>query len=95
MTIALNLSPELQEFVEEALRSGRFEDEKALLREALETLRTQQEFRQFQIAKLQEKLREGLADCESGRVAEWDGEVIKRKGRVLLPARLAGSPDVY
>lgn len=91
MTIALNLSPELQEFVEEALRSGRFVDESELLREALETLRTREEFRQFQVAKLKEKLRDGLVDCDSGRVAEWDGEEIKRKGRALLAAQLGGS----
>jgi len=91
VTVALNLPPELEKFVEEAVKSGRFTDEKELMCEALETLRTQEEFRQFQIEKLQEKLREGLADIDAGRVADWDGEAIKRQGRALLAARLAGA----
>ena len=90
MTIALNLPTELQEFVEDAVKSGRFSDEGELVCEALETLRTREEFRQFQLAKPQEKLRASLADCDAGRVVQWDGEAIKREGRALLAARLAG-----
>ena len=89
--IALTLPAELQEFVEQALQSGRFLDEKELVCEALETLRTREEFRQFQLAKLKDKLRDGLADREAGRMAEWDGEDIKRQGRALLAANLAGT----
>ena len=89
--IALTLPSELQKFVEQALLSGRFLDEKELVCEALETLRTREEFHQFQLAKLKDKLRDGLADREAGRVAEWDGEDIKRRARALLAANLAGT----
>ena len=88
---ALNLPIELQEFVEQAVKSGRFSDEKEVVCEALETLRTREEFHQFQLAKLKGKLRDGLADRETGRVAEWDGEDIKRRARALLAANLAGA----
>ncbi len=91
VTIALNLPTELQIFVDEAVKSGRFSDEGDLVREALETLRAREEFRQYQLAKLQEKLHAGVADAEAGRAAEWDGEAIKRSGRALLAARLAGA----
>jgi putative addiction module CopG family antidote len=87
----VNLSPELQAFVEEAVRSGRFADEKDVICEALETLRTHEEFREFQLGKLKEKLQAGLEDIEAGHVAEWDGEEIKRRGRAILARRLAGS----
>ena len=87
--MTVSLPAELQEFIEQSVKAGRFADEKELLCEAIETLKTREEFRQFQIGGLQEKLRAGLADLEAGRVAEWNGEDIKRKGRELLAARLA------
>jgi len=84
VTIALHLPAELQEFVEEAVKSGRFSGEEELVCEALESLRTREEFRQFQLGKLKDKLRAGVADLDEGRVAEWNGEDIKRQGRALL-----------
>lgn len=91
MTIALHLPADLQEFIEQAVKSGRFSDEEELMCEALETLRTREEFRQFQLARLKDKLNAGLADRDAGRVAAWNGEEIKRQGRALLAARLAGA----
>lgn len=83
MTVALNLPKDLEEFVEQAVKSGRFLNEEELMREALEALKTQEEFRQFQFAGLKEKLQQGLDDLEGGRVEEWDGEAVKRKGRAI------------
>ena len=91
VTIALQLPADLQEFVEEAVKSGRFSGEEELVCEAPESLRTREEFRQFQLAKLKDKLRAGVADLDEGKVAEWNGEDIKRQGRALLAARLAGA----
>ena len=80
----VTLPAELQEFIEQSVKAGRFADEKELLCEAISTLKTREEFRQFQVAGVREKLRAGLADLDAGRVAEWNGEDIKRKGRALL-----------
>lgn len=89
--MTVTLPAELQEFIEQSVKAGRFADEKELLCEAIETLKTREEFRQFQIAGLREKLRAGLADLDAGRVAEWNAADIKRKGRELLAARVAGA----
>lgn len=89
--IAIQLPAELQEFVEQAVKSGRFPDDKALICEALETLRTREEFHQFQVSKLQQELAAGVRDLEAGQLEKWDGEEIKRKGRTLLAARLTGA----
>jgi Arc/MetJ-type ribon-helix-helix transcriptional regulator len=91
MTVALNLPADLQAFIEQAVKSGRFADEKELLCEAIETLKTREEFRQFQLAGLKEKLRVGAGDIDAGRVAEWNAADIKRKGRELLAERLTGA----
>ena len=89
--MTVTLPAELQAFIEQSVKAGRFADESELLCEAVQTLKTREEFRQFQVAGLKEKLRAGLADFDAGRVAEWNGEEIKRKGRELLAARLAGA----
>jgi putative addiction module CopG family antidote len=89
--MTVTLPSELQEFIEQSVKEGRFADERELLCEAIETLKTREEFRQFQLAGLKGKLRAGLADLDAGRVAEWNGEDIKRKGREMLAARLAGA----
>ena len=91
MTITLHLPSDLQEFVEEAVKSGRYSGEEELVCEAIETLRTREEFRQFQLAKLKDQLQVGLADRAAGRMDDWNGEDIKRQGRALLAARLAGA----
>lgn len=91
LTMTVSLPAELEKFIEQSVKSGRFTSEGELLCEAIETLRTREEFRQFQLAGLRGKLREGVADLDAGRVAEWDGEDIKRRGRELLAARLAGA----
>lgn len=87
MTVALLLPPELDDFVRRSVESGRFHDEDELLLEAIETLKTKEDFRHFQLDKLKERIAAGVADLEAGRVAEWSGEDIKRKGRELLKAR--------
>ena len=89
--MTLTLPAELEKFIEQSVKAGRFASESELLCEAVETLKTREEFREFQLAGMREKLRAGLADLDAGRVAEWDGEEIKRKGRELLAARLAGA----
>lgn len=89
MMIALSLSKELQDFVEHAVKSGRFLDERELMREALETLKTREEFRQFQLGKLKQKLQDGVDDLDAGRAAKWNGEEIKSKGRALFAIFLA------
>ena len=89
--MTLTLPAELEKFIEQSVRAGRFASESELLREAVETLKTREEFREFQIAGMRENLRAGIADLDAGRIAEWDGGEIKRKGRELLAARLAGA----
>ena len=89
--MTVTLPAELEEFIEQSVKAGRFASESELLREAIETLKTREEFREFQLAGMREKLRAGVADLDAGRVAEWNGDDIKRKGREMLAARLAGA----
>ena len=84
MTIAVSLPRELEEFVEESVRSGQFGSEAEVLIGALASFKTKEEFRQFQLAKLREKLGSGLAQIDHGEVVAWDVEDFKRRARAHL-----------
>ena len=87
MTIAINLPRELEEFVEEAVRSGQFGSEAEVVIGALASFKTKEEFRQFQLAKLREKLESGLRQINCGEVVEWDVEDFKLRARAHLAAQ--------
>ena len=87
MTIAVSLPRELEEFVEESIRSGQFGSEAEVLIGALASFKTKEEFRQFQLAKLREKLESGLGQIDRGEVVEWDVEDFKLRARAHLAAQ--------
>jgi putative addiction module CopG family antidote len=87
MTIAISLPPELQEFVEESVRSGQFGSEAEVLIGALASLKTKEEFRQFQLAKLRGKLQSGFDQLDRGETVEWNVDDFKRRAREHLGAQ--------
>ena len=87
MTIAVSLPRELEEFVEESVRSGQFGSEAEVLIGALASFKTKEEFRQFQLEKLRGKLKSGLAQIDRGETVEWDVEDFKRRARAHLAAQ--------
>ena len=86
MSIAISLPRELQEFVEESVRSGQFGSEAEVLLGALASFKTKEEFRQFQLGKLRVKLDSGLAQLERGESVEWNVDDFKRRARAHLAA---------
>jgi len=87
MTIAISLPQELQEFVEESVRSGQFGSEVEVLIGALASFKTREEFRQFQLQKLRGKLTSGLQQLDRGETVEWNVEDFKRRAREHLAAQ--------
>ncbi|MEO7317692.1 MAG: hypothetical protein ABIZ56_01755 [Chthoniobacteraceae bacterium] len=89
--IALTLPVELQQFVEQAILSGRFVDEKESSARRWKRCGRAKSSASSNSQNSRINLRVGLADREAGRVAQWDGEDIKRQGRALLAANLASA----
>lgn len=87
MTIAISLPRDLEEFVEESVRSGQFGSEAEVLIGALASFKTKEEFRQFQLGKLRDKLQSGVEQINRGEVVEWDVEDFKRRARAHLSAQ--------
>ena len=87
MTIAISLPRDLEEFVEESIRSGQFGSEAEVVIGALASFKTKEEFRQFQVAKLREKLQSGVDQLERGEVVQWEVGDFKRRARAHLAAQ--------
>lgn len=87
MTIAISLPRDLEEFVEASVRSGQFGSEAEVLLGALANFKTKEDFRQFQLAKLREKLQSGSDQLERGEAVEWNLEEFKRRAREHLAAQ--------
>lgn len=81
MSIAISLPRELQEFVEESVRSGQFGSEAEVLLGALASFKTQEEFRRFQLEKLRGKLQVGIDQLERGESVEWNVDDFKHRAR--------------
>ena len=81
---AVNLPKELQEFVDESVKSGRFLAETEVVIEALESLKVREDFRDFQLAQLKEKLQAGLDQVQRGDAVPWDLNTFKARCRAWL-----------
>ena len=71
--MATAYSPEIAKFIEEELATGAYEDESALMAEALEVFR---ELKQRH-AELRQQIQQSLQDEKAGRIAPFDmNEII-------------------
>jgi len=81
----VSLTPELEAFVEQAVKSGRYGSASEAVREGLRLL----EEREAKFQALKRDIQAGL-DSGPGRIVNEDfGEEIKRRGRQRLASRRA------
>ena len=76
----VSLTPQLEDFVKDKVKSGRYHSASEVVREALRML----EERDRRLVELRKEIAIGLEDIEAGRVSPLDMEAIKREGRRLL-----------
>lgn len=70
------LKPELERFVVEKVGGGQYADPSAVVNEALEMLRDQEEFSPEHEAYLRRELQRGLDQLSHGQYAQFDAETI-------------------
>jgi putative addiction module CopG family antidote len=70
------LKPELERFVAENVKAGRYADVNAVLNEALEVLMEQEQFTPEHEAYLRREVRRGLAQLDRGERATFNAEQI-------------------
>lgn len=67
----VSLTPTLEEFVQEKVESGRYNNASEVVREALRLLQDYDEVQQLKLKKLRAALTVGEADLKAGRVTTF------------------------
>ena len=88
----VNLSPQLERFVQKNVESGRYDSASQVVCEALKLLAQRHRVRAGQLCELQDHIDEGLASLARGEgadgerfmaklIAELDAKPLRRKGK--------------
>jgi antitoxin ParD1/3/4 len=90
-TVNVSLTPELDEFLQARVKSGRYQTTSEVVREALRLLERHERERDQAFSQLKAKLARGAAEAERGDLLDGDevfGELLKmieerRRSRVV------------
>jgi len=80
----VSLKPELERFVAEKVKAGQYADVNAVVNEALEVLKEQEEFSPEEEAYLRGEVQRGLEQLDRGERSEFDAEKIIAEERERL-----------
>ncbi len=86
-TVAISLKDEDQQFLDAAVRSGRFSSESEVVAEALAEFRVRESIRQAKLGDLRAKVAVGIEQADRGDFAAFTAEDVKREGRERLAAQ--------
>ena len=80
------LPPELEKFLEQLVRSGRYANEQEVFESALSLLKAQEQEDELpeDAEELRAELDEAIAEYDRGEHAEFTADDIKRQGRAEL-----------
>ena len=76
----VSLTPQLENFVKDKVKSGRYSSASEVVREALRML----EERDRRLVELRKEIAIGLDQADRGEVSPLDIEAIKKEGRRIL-----------
>ena len=83
----ISLSPELEKFVHDRVKSGKYNDASEVIAEALEVVRDEEG---WDLEELRREISIGAEQLRRGEYAEYDAEAIKAEGRARLAAKKRG-----
>ncbi len=81
----VNLTPELEKLIQDKVKSGLYNNQSEVVREALRLLVEKDELRQTHLTELRRALAKGLRQADRGQLL--DGHEVVREMRALLSAR--------
>jgi antitoxin ParD1/3/4 len=84
-TVNVSLTPELNAFLQNRVKSGRYQTTSEVVREALRLLERHETDREQTLRELKTKLRRGAAQAERGELL--DGEKVFQELRELIQER--------
>lgn len=77
MSTAIELTPDLDDWVDQQVRSGRHVDSSDVIQTALRLYRARLRQPVESVEELKERVAEGLADERAGRIRTFDRQVIE------------------
>jgi antitoxin ParD1/3/4 len=83
-TMNISLTPQLEQLVQERVKSGRYTSASEVIREALRMMEEKDRLLEAKLEQLRQDIREGV---ESGPATAWDPDEIKREGRARRAVR--------
>ena len=86
-TVTITLRDEDRQFIESAMKSGRYVSESEAMADAIAELRAREALRQARLAELRVKVTIGIDQLDRGEGAEWNIDDIRAKGQALLASR--------
>lgn len=91
--MTVSLPPRLADFVEQQIKSGRYDSAEDVVAGALARLQTEQEFSGEELRELRAELATGLEQAARGESEDWDINEIREEGRRLLEKSKRDSKD--
>ena len=88
--MTLSLSPDLQKFVAEKVRSGQYDSPEEVVREALALLKAQDDLTPADLDDLRRMLAPAIAEADRGELTPLDMDEVKRKAEAQRAGRRAG-----
>lgn len=83
----VNLTPELEELVQRKVKSGLYNNQSEVVREALRLLAEQDRLREAHLEKLREVLATGLEQADRGELLDGPGVVEEMRESLRKKAR--------
>ncbi len=78
------LHPDLQKFVDQQVRAGRYDSAEDLINSAVARLQADEDLSAAQLDDLRARIAVGIEQAERGETAEWDPDGLKRRVREHL-----------
>ena len=82
----VSLTPELEKFIDEKVRTGKYQTASEVVREALRGLMERDQLRSVNLERLRAAIATGIEQVASGRTRTLDVKKIKAAGRKRLAA---------
>ncbi|MBN1764064.1 MAG: type II toxin-antitoxin system ParD family antitoxin [Sedimentisphaerales bacterium] len=80
----VSLTKELENYVQDKLKSGLYTSASEVIREGLRLLQEQEQLRAVKLKALKSEIKKGLNDAKSGRTSSLDIDSVKARGRKII-----------
>lgn len=80
----VSLTPELEQLVQDKVKTGLYLSASEVVREALRLLDERDQLREIRLTELKKKIAVGVEQAERGEVAPFDFDELKAKARERL-----------